>query len=311
MDKDGQPGVNFGQQRRSRLWPAAAHRTRTRPLELEMKSVTRILLMALFAVAPVAHAQAASLPVQVSVGANSATVRIGAVNTPLADLSIRFDDATGITAANLGIKAETISVNNPALLARLPSSLTSIPGALPLLITVEPPVSGTLVQHRVTHVEVHTHALPYVAGSSLRLFKAPLNGPFRDITESIQPGSVRTRGTTPGWSQFLVILDLRTSNSVIAEKFSYLQSQLNLLPASEAAPLQTYLNNAQVAVANGRYSDAVVAMDSFSERVSSRAGTNIPDVWRSARDVTNNAGELLAGANTLVFSIGYLRDFGH
>jgi hypothetical protein len=145
----------------------------------------------------------------------------------------------------------------------------------------------------------------------LRLFKAQLGGPFRDITESVQPGSVRTRGTTPGWSQFLILVDLRPTDTVIAEKFSYLQNQLNLLSPGEAAPLQAFLANAQVAVADGRYDDAVVAMDSFSARVSSRAGTNIPDMWRSARDVTNSAGELLAGANTLVFSIGYLRDYGH
>jgi len=238
-------------------------------------------------------------------------VRIGPATAPLADLSLRFDDATGITAANLGIKAETISINNPALLARLPSSLTSIPSALPLLVTIEPPVTGSLVQHRVTHVELHTHALPYAAGSSLRLFKAPLNGPFRDITESVQPGSVRTRGTTPGWSQFIIILDVRPTDSVIAEKFAYLQNQLSLLSPAEAAPLTAYLNTAQAAVGNGNYDDAVVAMDSFSARVSQRAGTYIPDTWRSARDVTNNAGELLCGANTLVFSIGYLRDFGH
>jgi hypothetical protein len=275
-----------------------------------MNGILRYLSVALLAVAP-AFAQAGSLPVQVSVGTDSATVRIGSISAPLADLSLRFDDATGITAANLGIKAETISVNNPSLLARLPSSLTSIPGALPLLVTIEPPVTGSLVQHRVTHVELHTHALPYEAGSSLRLFKAPLNGPFRDITESVQPGSVRTRGTTPGWSQFIVILDLRPTSSVITEKFGYLQNQLSLLPPTEAAPLQTYLNTAQNAVALGNYDDAVVAMDSFSARVSQRAGTFIPDTWRSARDVTNNAGELLCGANTLVFSIGYLRDFGH
>jgi len=275
-----------------------------------MNAILRYLTLALLALAP-AFAQAASLPVQVSVGTDSATVRIGQANSPLADLSIRFDDATGVTAANLGIKAETISISNPALLARLPSSLTSIPGALPLLITVEPPVTGTLVQHRVTHVEVHTHLLPYEAGSSLRLFKSPLNGAFRDITESVQPGSVRTRGTTPGWSQFIVILDLRPTSSVISEKFAYLQNQVNLLSPTEAAPLQSYLNTAQNAVALGNYDDAVVAMDSFSARVSQRAGTNIPDTWRSARDLTNNAGELLCGANTLVFSIGYLRDFGH
>jgi hypothetical protein len=270
-----------------------------------------MLSVMFLALAPAFAAQAASLPVQVSVGEDSATVRIGTVASPIADLSIRFDDASGITAANLGITAQTISLNNPAMLARLPSNLTSIPGALPLLVTIEPPATGSLVQHRVTHVELHTHALPYIAGSPLRLFKAPLNGPFRDITESVQPGSVRTRGTTPGWSQFIIIADLRPTSSVIEEKFVYLQNQLNLLSATEAAPLQAYLNTAHTAVANGNYHDAVVAMDSFSARVSQRAGTYIPDTWRSARDVTNNAGELLCGANTLVFSIGYLRDFGH
>jgi hypothetical protein len=276
-----------------------------------MNRISRWLSVVFLALAPAFAAQAASLPVQVSVGANSAAVRIGTATSPLADLSIRFDDASGISASNLGITAKTIDIKSPDLLARLPSSLASIPSALPLLVTIEPPVTGTLVQHRVTHVELHTHALSYTAGSPLRLFKAPLNGPFRDITESVQPGSVRTRGTTPGWSQFIIIVDLRPTSSVIEEKFVYLQNQVNLLSATEAAPLQSYLNTAHVAVANGDYDDAVVALDSFSARVSQRAGTYIPDPWRSARDVSNNAGELLCGANTLAFSIGYLRDFGH
>ena len=172
-----------------------------------MKCVARILMLALLALLPAVAAQAGVLPVQVTVATNSAEVRIGSATSPLADLSLRFDSATGLSAANLGIKAETISVNNPALLARLPSSLTSIPAALPLLVTIEPPATGTLSQRRVTHVELHTHALAYAAGSPLRLFKAQIGGPFRDITESVQPGSVRTRGTTPGWSQFLVLVD--------------------------------------------------------------------------------------------------------
>jgi hypothetical protein len=276
-----------------------------------MKRMLRgLALLALVCLFAIPGAQAASLPVQVSVGTDSATVRIGTATAPLADLSLRFDDATGLSAANLGISAQTINIHDAALLARLPSSLTSIPSALPVLITIEPPVTGSLVQHRVTHVEVHTHALAYVAGSPLRVFKAQIGGPFRDITESVQPGSVRTRGTSPGWSQFLVIVDLRPSSVVIAEKIAYLRNELALLSATESAPLTSYLNTAEAAVAAGNYDDAIVAMDSFSARVSSRAGTYIPDTWRSARDVHNSAGELLAGANTLEFSIGFLRDYG-
>jgi hypothetical protein len=271
----------------------------------------RLLLLASLAWLLPALAQAGSVPVQVSVGNNSATVRVGSATSPLADLSIRFDDATGITAANLGIKAQTVSLSDPSLLARLPSNLTSIPSALPLLITIEPPLTGGLVQKRMTHVELHTHLLAYVAGSPLRLFKAPLNGPFRDITESVQPGSVRTRGTTPGWSQFLVVVDLRPTDTVISEKLGDLNAQLNLLPASEATPLRNYLNTAQSAIAVGQYEDAVVAMDMFSARVAQRAGTYIPDTWRSARDLQNSAGELLAGANTLLFSLNFRRDYGN
>ena len=276
-----------------------------------MRVVVRKLLFAAFAFALPALAFAASVPVQVSVGANSATVRVGGAASPLADLSIRFDEATGISAANLGIKAETVSVNNPALVSRLPSNLTSLSSSFPVMITVEPPVSGNLVQKRVTHVEVHTHLLAYAAGSRFRLFKAQVGGPFRDITESVQPGSVRTRGTTPGWSQFLVLVDLRPTDTVISEKISYLNTQLNLLPASEATPLRNYLNTAQSAIAVGQYEDAVVAIDMFSARVAQRAGTYIPDTWRSARDLQNSAGELLAGANTLLFSLNYRRDYGN
>ena len=76
----------------------------------------------------------------------------------------------------------------------------------------------------------------------------------------MQPGSVRTRGTTPGWSQFIIIADLRPTSSVIEEKFVYLQNQLNLLPATEAAPLQAYLITAHTAVANSNFDDAVVAI---------------------------------------------------
>jgi hypothetical protein len=253
---------------------------------------------------------AQALPVSVSVAGNVASVRIGAASAPVADLTITFDDVAGLSAAALGISAETVNLSDPQLLARLPSSLTAIPSAFPVMVTVEPPATGGLVQRRVTHVELHTHALAYVAGTPLRLFKAPLGGRFRDITEDVLPGSVRTRGTTPGWSQFVVLADLRPSKDVVADKFAYLRGLLDALPATEAEPLRAYLASTEQAVAAGEFGDAIAALDSFSARVSARAGTTIPDVWRATRDARNNAGELLSGANTLRFSIGYLRDYG-
>jgi hypothetical protein len=224
---------------------------------------------------------------------------------------LTFDDASGLSAASLGISAQTVNINDPSLLSRLPSpSLTTMSANFPVMITIEPPSTGGLSQHRVTHVEVHTHALSYIAGSPLRLFKAPLGGAFRDITEGVLPGSVRARGTTPGWSQFIIVADVRSTSAVVNGKFDYLRDQVNTLPYTERAPLNNYLNSAETAVGAGRYDDAVAALDSFTARVAARAGTYIPDLWRATRDTKNTAGELLAGANTLNFSIGYLRDFG-
>lgn len=276
-----------------------------------MRTIVRGLVsMALLLFLP-ALAAAQSLPVSVTVSGNTANVRIGAVGAVVADMTLSFDDASGLSPSALGISAETVSLSSAALLARLPAgSLTSIPASLPLMITVEPPALGGLAQRRLVHVEVHTHALTYSAGSPFRLFKAQLGGPFRDITESVLPGSVRTRGTTPGWSQFIILADLRPTRSVIAEKFAYLRTQLDFLPAAEADPLRAYLTLAEQAVADSRFADASLALDSFTARVSTRAGVTIPDLWRAARDTRNSAGELLAGANTLGFSIGYLRDFG-
>jgi len=255
---------------------------------------------------------AQALPVTVNVAGNVATVRIGTLSSPLADVVLSFDQATGLSAASLGVSAELVDISNPTLLARLPNaSLNKLSSAFPVMLTVEPPTAGGLVQRRVTHIEIHTHALAYTSGSPLRLFKAPLAGSFRDITGEIAPGSVRTRGTTPGWSQFLVLADLRPSSDVIVEKYAYLRTQLTYLSATERAPLATLLDASEDALGAGDFATAIAKLDAFRARVSQRAGTYIPDTWRATRDVRNVAGELLSGADTLGFSIGYLRDFGH
>ena len=56
--------------------------------------------------------------------------------------------------------------------------------------------------------------------------------------------------------------------------------------------------------------DERVQAEAMRQRVSARAGLAIPQEWRALRDRDNIAGELLAGLDTLVFSIGYLRDHG-
>jgi hypothetical protein len=254
-------------------------------------------------------AGAQAVPVTVGVTGNVATVRVGTGAVPLADVILTFDDAVGLSAASLGVSAQLLNINSAAVLTRLPPN-TQLLSSLPLQIQIEPPVNGGLVQRRVTHVEVHTHHLAYTAGTSFRLFKAQIGGPFRDITGEVLPGSVRTRGTTPGWSQFVILADLRPSSLVIDEKYAYLRTRLALVPATERAPLAALLDASEDALAIGDFATASSKLEAFRARVSARAGKAIPDTWKATRDVTNVAGELLAGADTLGFSIGFLRDFG-
>jgi hypothetical protein len=256
-------------------------------------------------------ASAQSLPVTITVSGNVANIRVTSLhNLPMVDVILTFDQATGLTASSLGVSAKLVSLTDPALLARLPGVL-QLNSGLPVLVTIEPPLYGGLVQRRVTHIELHTHLLAYTAGSPFRLFKAPLDGQFRDITVEVAPGSVRTRGTTPGWSQFLLIPDLRPTDTVIEEKYSALRASIALAPAAERPALTSLLDASETALANGDFATCIAKIEVFRARVAARAGTYIPDTWRATRNVTNVAGELLSGAETLAFSVGFLRDFGH
>lgn len=271
--------------------------------------LVRWFAVALLALAaPLANAQ--SLPVRVNVSGNVATIGIGALDAEVADMTLTFDSASGLTASSLGVSAQLVSLSDPVLLARLPSSLASLDAAFPLLITVEPPAGGLSLQ-RLVHVEVHTHALAYTYGSSYRLFKAPLNGAFRDITTQVAQGSVRARGTTGGFSQFLVLADVRPTGTVALEKLDRLQTRIALLPTAEAIALEAHRSAAETAFREARYNDALAHLDALAARVSQRAGTGIPQVWTAGGGSQNHAGELLAGVGTAKFSIAYLRNFGH
>ncbi|HEX4852993.1 DUF6689 family protein [Arenimonas sp.] len=275
-----------------------------------MTAVVRKLLAFLLVLSPL-PALAQPVTVTVEVSGNSALVRIGGSVAPLADLRLDFDDASGLSAASLGVSAELVDPAAAALLSRLPAGGGAlVPAELPLMITIEPSTFGGLSFRRVVHVELHTHALVYTAGSRYRLLKAPLGGTFRDITGSVTAGSVRTRGTTGGFSQFLVVLDARPTLDVVSGKLARLRAEAAKLPALEAAPLQAQLDAIEAGLGDERYADAIGVAEAMRQRVSARAGLAIPQEWRALRDRDNIAGELLAGLDTLVFSIGYLRDHG-
>lgn len=274
-------------------------------------SLASRLLVAATLVLAFGAAPAQSLPVDVTASGNQATVVIGTPSAPLADVTLSFEDASNLSPSALGVSAELVSLTDPALLARLPDlGLIQLDGAFPLLLTIEPPAVGGLRFRDSGRIEIHTHALAYSLGSSFRLFKASVGGPFRDITDEIAQGSVRARGTYGGFSQFLVVADVRTSSSVIATKITALRDLVAALPLSERGAFNAQIDNAEAAVAAADYAAALAAIDAIRSRAESRGGMFIANEWRATRDADNLAGELIAGAATLRFSVAYLRDFG-
>lgn len=276
-----------------------------------MNTMRRLLLLLTLCLlgSPLA-AGAQALPVQVEVDGDVATAVIGSPANPLADVTLAFDEVSGLSASSLGLTAQLVSLSDAALLARLPSvSLNQLDPQFPMLLTIEPPALGGLA-FRSVRVEVHTHALAYATGSSYRLFKAPLGGAFVDITDEIAAGSVRARGTTGGFSQFLVLLDLRETTDVVAAKIAALRSRVATLPFTERQPFDARLDDVESSLASDDYAAALSAVDQVSARALARAGTHLADEWRATRDADNQAGDLVAGAATLGFSIAYLRDFG-
>lgn len=274
---------------------------------------TLLLAGAALLAASTARAQAGpqSLPVTVQASGDTATIEVKLGTQVLADLTLSFDDASGLSASSLGVSAQLLSATSPSLLNRLPDAqLTQVPGALPLLVTIEPPANGGLSFDRTVRVEVHTHLLAYTAGSSFRLFKAPVGGAFRDITDEVAPGSVRARGTTGGFSQFLVLADLRETGAVIDAKVAWLRARIDALPSGEQGAFDGYLDTVESAVASEDYANAIAALDLLAARAAARAGNQLDATWAPLGQADNDAGELIAGAATLKFSVAYLRDFG-
>jgi hypothetical protein len=256
-------------------------------------------------------ALALDLPVSVNVVGNVATAQIGNPANPIAELTLSFDDASGLTPSSLGIRASTIDISDPTLLSRLPDPrLVRLDSALPLLVTIEPPTTGGLSFRRSGRFELHTHALAYSLGSNFRVFKAPIGGQFRDTTEEIAQGSVRARSRYGGFSQFIIATDLRETGAVVAEKIASLRARVASLPASEQPAFTAQLDTVESAVARQDYTTALAAIDLISDRAQARAGNGLLDEWRATHDADNQAGDLLAGAATLKFSVSYLRDYG-
>lgn len=261
------------------------------------------LAIGLMATAPPSVADTVSL----MVSGNRATGVIALPGGIGADLTLTFEDATGLTADALDASADVVDPLDPTLLSRLPAAGVGITGGFPVLIRIEPQAGSTLAFRGTYAVSVHTSNLNYLPGSPLGLASAASGAAFHDITTSLGSGSVRAGGTKGTFCDFLVVADSRAIDTIIGEKYDALQDALEAdaaqMPASVAADLSARLEQSRSAWAAGNTAAALTALDEFAGAVLAQGGAAIPNEWAAGVDEVNVAGLLRAGAATLRFSL--------
>ena len=270
-----------------------------------MKRIALLAIAAIFSAAPAILAQS---PLPVTISGDTVTAKIQLTGGVAADLTIKFEQVVGLNPAALAFSAALINPNDPALLSRLPgASLVSIPGTFPVLLRIDPTASSNLSFSGIYSLELYTHNLTLTGNSPLRLYRSTGGGAFQDMTGFLQLGSVRAGGSGPGFSEFLIVADVRPVDPVIVGKFDSLQAILSA-NASSITPsvlqdLQTRLNSARSSYNSRNYAAAIGTITGFADRVKSKSGKDIPDVWQANSADVNVAGLLRAGADTLRFSL--------
>ena len=271
-----------------------------------MKSLRVVVASLLFIALPLSAADPVALTPTIS--ANTLTARIDLPGGVAADLSIVFEQAVGLNASALSLTASLADPRDPSLLARFPdATLISLPAAFPVVVRVEPTQASTLSFSGVAAFSLHTDNLKLITNSPLRVFKAPAGGTFQDMTGYLAVGSVRGGGTTPGFSDFLIVADLRPIDAVIGGKFTALQtfltSNASSITPAVLSDLQARLDQAKDLYSAGSIQAATNSISSFADLVKRDSGSDIPDVWRAGGSAVNVAGLLRAGADTLKFSL--------
>lgn len=269
------------------------------------------LALAVCTAAGLACTGTADAGVVVTVDGNVARAEIALGGTPAnpqyrATMLLTFDSPVGLTADNLNITAQIVDPNDPALRARLSGGgQVTVPSGFPVLISVDPPAAGGFEFRNAAQVELYTTNLSYAANPSYRLYKAPTGGTFFDATEDALAGSIRCRGRTGSFSDFLMVSDNRSLLEAAQDKYAFLDARIDddEIDPAVRAQLQLDLDESYEEFLEGDYEDAREELDDLELRVDAAAGITMPNRWRALDDLDNVAGSLEAEAVSLDFDL--------
>ncbi|MDF2178156.1 hypothetical protein P2G88_07810 [Aliiglaciecola sp. CAU 1673] len=224
------------------------------------------------------------------------------------DLRVDFERTVGLSAEQFVIEAEW--VNPLDLLNRLPTNGVNVPAAFPVVVRIAPHADRGFSFEGVAQIEFYTKALHYVNGSPLRLYRSHANGPFEDITQSTGAGSIRARGNTGSFSDFIILADTRTTATVLGDKLANLSDFFSTHRGSInpvlADTLVTTLDTLSMQLNGANYNGALQTVNLLINLLEQAQSADMPYVWRASDDLVNVRGELLTLSQTLGYSLRIL-----
>ena len=232
------------------------------------------------------------------------------------DLEFHVDPDNPLSLQNLTVPCVgfSVAVLDAAGLAdvqsRLPDPINqAVDPALPLKITIEPPVACGLAFEDDYDVDFDATNLTYVPFSPYRLMKAPVGGGYADITAAVSAGSVRARGCGGTFSEFvLVTTAVQNYSAELVAGYAQLQAQIAsaAIGPTAAATLDSDRAVSQAAFNVADYAEAILRLDDLLDHCGVLGGPVLPNRWRSARDLDNLEGEIVAQSAHLKFLLGRL-----
>jgi hypothetical protein len=223
------------------------------------------------------------------------------------DLVVEFERSIGLSANNIEISASLIDVNSSSVTNRFNvDDIKAIP-SFPVLISISPKANSGFGFEGLASVEIYTRSIDYNAAMPARLFRSHDNGNFEDITSMVSAGSIRARGNTGSFSDFMILLDERSNIDMIDDTFSQLSQLFNQhgdkVSLILATSIQASINNLQHALLMADFATALEVTESLIFITENATGDQMSNVWRSSGDVTNMQGELLTRLKTLRYSL--------
>jgi hypothetical protein len=246
-------------------------------------------------------------PTNVTITENKLQAKLNVTNLIAIDLVVEFENSIGLSANNIEISATLVSPNDASVLDRLTSNDISLISTFPVVVSISPKANSGFGFEGLASVEIYTKAVDYNAAMPARLFRSHANGDFEDITTMVSAGSIRARGSTGSFSDFVIVLDQRSHALKINDTFTQL-SQLvsqhsDLVSPVLATALQASLYNLQSALLIDDYVAALAVVDELITLVENASNEQISTVWRSSNDLVNMQGELLTRLKTLRYSL--------